>query len=247
MLVVGKAFSVLSDPDKRKQFDSFGVDPESRGGTPRSRQNGQFHEFDMEMTPEELFEMFFNGGFGPGGGLSLLLVSVTAAHHHQGFRRTHVRRQQHPFFRQQPTPTQAEGGFGFLHLLPLFMLLFLSLFNSYLNSEPSYTPFSLSRTTYHSTEKRTAKNQVPYFVNARVYRTEYSNAQRKLDMLEETVENSYIRAMAQRCEHESEVKRERIREARKWAWLSSDDTRIKEAENMVLPSCDELKRVRRQK
>jgi len=70
-VVVSKAFQVLSDANLRAAFDSHGGDPESRSsGVPsfRSANGGGGMRFDNEVSPEELFNMFFGGGF-PGGGM----------------------------------------------------------------------------------------------------------------------------------------------------------------------------------
>lgn len=89
-VVVSRAFQVLSDADKKLRYDKFGGDPDSRfspgasgpsgasspfaggfgGGFPRSSGPGG-PSFDEEISPEELFNRFFNGGFGGmGGGFS---------------------------------------------------------------------------------------------------------------------------------------------------------------------------------
>lgn len=72
--MVSKAFSVLSDPDKKKKYDSFGGDPDARfnpatagggGGSPFPGGGfGRGGGFQEEMTPEELFRQFFGGAFG---------------------------------------------------------------------------------------------------------------------------------------------------------------------------------------
>jgi curved DNA-binding protein CbpA len=72
--MISKAFQVLSDPDKKKKYDSFGGDPDARfqpptggGGGPAGFSGGGFPRgggFQEEMTPEELFRQFFGGAFG---------------------------------------------------------------------------------------------------------------------------------------------------------------------------------------
>lgn len=77
--LVSKAFQVLSDPDKKKKYDQFGLDPDARfdpraaagasgGGGPSPFGNGFARRgpagFEEEMTPEELFRQFFGGAFG---------------------------------------------------------------------------------------------------------------------------------------------------------------------------------------
>ena len=77
--MVSKAFQVLSDGDKRAVYDRSGDDPDSRGGMSSARSaagsafsNGSFARgggFESEISPEELFNMFFGGGMnGMNGG-----------------------------------------------------------------------------------------------------------------------------------------------------------------------------------
>ena len=65
---------MLSDPDKRAAFDRHGDDPDSRtagmdgAGFPGMRAYGGGGMYADEMSPDELFNMFFGGGgFGGGG------------------------------------------------------------------------------------------------------------------------------------------------------------------------------------
>lgn len=78
MIVVSKAFQVLSDADKRTHYDKYGGDPDSRGGGGAGPagfgggggspfRGGGFPGRGPEMTPEELFNAFFGGGGGFGG------------------------------------------------------------------------------------------------------------------------------------------------------------------------------------
>lgn len=72
--MVSKAFQILSDPQKRAAFDQSGGDPDSRfggmgsPGTARAFAGGR--QFEGEISPEDLFNMFFGGGMGGqmGGG-----------------------------------------------------------------------------------------------------------------------------------------------------------------------------------
>ncbi|RPB26662.1 DnaJ-domain-containing protein [Terfezia boudieri ATCC MYA-4762] len=77
--LVSKAFQVLSDPQQRETFDQFGGDPAARGGGGGGEENpfsgsrstggrgaGGFARR-SELSPEDLFNMFFGEGFpGPG-------------------------------------------------------------------------------------------------------------------------------------------------------------------------------------
>ena len=64
--VVSKAFQVLSDPDKRAAYDANPkADPETRF---RAAPTFNGRQFDGEVSPEELFNMFFGGGVPVNGG-----------------------------------------------------------------------------------------------------------------------------------------------------------------------------------
>jgi DnaJ family protein B protein 12 len=73
-LVVSKAFQVLSDSSKRAAYDRHGDDPDSRfsgmssspSGFGGGRTPGGGMAFESEISPEELFNMFFGGGGGGG-------------------------------------------------------------------------------------------------------------------------------------------------------------------------------------
>lgn len=84
--MVARAFSILGDKEKRSKYDEFGGDPDSRfgaggagpaAGNPfagfarRAPSGGAGfgpNMWDEELSPEELFNRFFRGGGGLGGG-----------------------------------------------------------------------------------------------------------------------------------------------------------------------------------
>ena len=65
---IGNAFAVLSDPEKKRQYDLYGP-MDSQPSGPRSRRTRQgfyehdpTHGFESDMTAEEIFNMFFGEG-----------------------------------------------------------------------------------------------------------------------------------------------------------------------------------------
>ena len=63
-IAIGKAFSVLSDPKKREQYDQYGqaMEPQhNRGGHTGGRQQ-YYYEEDDDFSAEEIFNMFFGQG-----------------------------------------------------------------------------------------------------------------------------------------------------------------------------------------
>jgi len=61
--VIAQAFSVLSDSNKRAHYDRYGVDPGDRGmgrgGTYGFGGGSGGPMYESEISPEELFNMFF--------------------------------------------------------------------------------------------------------------------------------------------------------------------------------------------
>lgn len=62
---IGNAYAVLSNPEKRRQYDlTGGEEPSSPSHSHRG--GFDFHRgFEADITPEDLFNMFFGGGFPP--------------------------------------------------------------------------------------------------------------------------------------------------------------------------------------
>ena len=60
--MIGNAFGVLRDAEKRRQYDLYG---EEETRSPRRNHHGRRHDFthgfEADMTPEEIFNMFFGG------------------------------------------------------------------------------------------------------------------------------------------------------------------------------------------
>ncbi|KAK7687838.1 hypothetical protein QCA50_009057 [Cerrena zonata] len=177
--MVSKAFQVLSDSQKRAIYDRHGSDPESRfsgmSSSPSSSgragptfASGPFGGgFDGELSPEDLFNMFF-GGSGPmGGGFGGGPV-FTTSFGPGGFRATRVRT--HHNHNQGQARENAEPRSILVQLVPLFLLLAFSLLNALpsLFSSP-ITPdprFSFNPTSLYNVERRTEGLGVKYHVNA---------------------------------------------------------------------------------
>lgn len=174
---VSKAFQVLSDPQKRSIFDRSGSDPEDRtSGMPSAasafQSFGGNAGFDGELSPEDLFNMFFGGGgargFGNGfsgfGGGPVFTTTFGPG----GFRTTNMRGGGGA--RQQQGNGNAEQRSTLLQLLPLIILFAFSLLSVLPNlftTPPVPDPrFSWTKSSRFNTERHTGGLGVPYHVNA---------------------------------------------------------------------------------
>ena len=115
---ISSAFDTLSDPQKKLEYDQYGTDDNSG---PAGGGRGGFHG--QQVNPEDIFEMFFNGGMPRQRG---------ARRGGGGFQSFHFGG--HPQQRQQQQQQQRGGGEGgggnpfgqLLQFLPILLFLFLS-------------------------------------------------------------------------------------------------------------------------
>ncbi|KAJ3721233.1 hypothetical protein C8R42DRAFT_721957 [Lentinula raphanica] len=174
--MVSKAFQVLSDPQKRRAYDASGFDPEDRTARSSGFSSASFNggqAFEGEMSPEDLFNMFFGGGgnaFGGGFGGGPVFTTTFGP---GGFRTTRMggfngaaRQQQ----QQNEVPRSA-----FIQLLPLIILFAFSILSALPNlftTPPIPDPnFSFVPTNRYYMERHTPTRDVIYHINP----TEFMN------------------------------------------------------------------------
>jgi curved DNA-binding protein CbpA len=130
---VGLAYATLSDVQKRSIYDRYGEeDPDQRGGGMRGGHRGA-HFHGQDVSPEDIFNMFFGGmqpgaaggGFG-GPGVRVYSTGFGPGFAFGGMNHPNMARQR----AQQQQQQQDSGLLGqLLQFLPLMMILFLSFFN----------------------------------------------------------------------------------------------------------------------
>ncbi len=133
---IGNAFAVLSDVEKRKQYDLYGSEEQQQ----RRRSNNSYYDngyydytrgFEGDLSADEIFNMFFGGGF-PSGNVYVR-------------RGNRWNRETHRHSAQNQNQEVASGYNVLLQMMPVLVLLCLSLMSTFFVSDPTY---SLSRTQY---------------------------------------------------------------------------------------------------
>ena len=214
---VGKAFAILSDPDKRAHYNRYGDDALVQ------QQQQQQHEGhrDDDITPEEIFNMFFGGG---------------------GFRPRGRPPQPQQGDRQQQVP---RGGMATLtQLLPLLLIFIMSFFSFPSNPE---VPFSLNPTQHFNVQRTTQMANVvkgiPYYVE-RGFEQRYTTDWRDLKRVEQMVEQAHVSKLAENCETIKMRQKRMIYRARN-SRSEDRESAMRKALEMKMPPCDELRRLRR--
>ncbi|KAK9695365.1 Chaperone protein dnaJ [Basidiobolus ranarum] len=224
MDIISKAFTILSDVDKREEFDRSGCDPESRSSGMRGFSgNTRGYQFEDEINPEQLFNMFF-GGFQP--------ATFMGA---DGIR--YRRQYQRPQHARRAAPADSDAS-TLVKLLPFFLLFLFSIFSSMFSGTPD-PGFSFSKRGQYNDRRTTVKRHVEYFVEPQEFNSVFPNHYNtKFEQFERNVERHYHQTLVQACNQEYQRKRDAIMRAQGWAPFMTDKKKLEEAQNRPLPYCE---------
>lgn len=208
---ISGAFDCLSDSKKREMYDQYGHDDSVAGGGSGGGGfgHGGFNMNGQEVSPEELFEMFFRGGFG-GPGMRTRTFHFGGGR--GGMRGGGRRAQEEPEDRGR-----GGGGGGFMQLLQLLpiLLLFLMSFGGSSTSydQSSRVAYSLAREGKFVNAKYTTllgnDISIPYYVTD-TFAAKYGRSSSDLKKVEQQVYFEYQDVLFNKCSHEKERKRARI-------------------------------------
>jgi DnaJ family protein B protein 12 len=255
LTVISKAFTVLSDPQKRAIHDAGGGDPEQRGGGGHAGFSGFRAQsfgaspFGDEISPEDLFNMFFGGGMASGANLHRQGTTFSfggapgfssATFVGPGFRartfNNNTARQQHNH------PQQPRSGWSILlQILPLILLFGYTLFSGLLTEE---TPvFSFHSTAIYTQPRMTSAHRVPYYVEPNAF-IPYLQNNYKLSKVEQQVEVDWARILQSKCLDEKKNQRIELNKASGvvFGYIGRNEGRYQQILNQKLKSCEELKR-----
>uniref|UniRef100_A0A1A9ZUI6 J domain-containing protein n=1 Tax=Glossina pallidipes TaxID=7398 RepID=A0A1A9ZUI6_GLOPL len=214
---VGNAAGVLTDAEKRKQYDLYGLNEHhNHGGNANSTRSGYYTSdfgytrgFQADVSAEELFNMFFGGGF-PQQNI---------------YMRSQRRRQQ-----REERENQSSSS-ALINLLPILLLIGLSMMSSLFISDPIY---SLTQSHKYSSKRETNTLKIPYYVKENFY-AEYQGS---VGRLEESVEEEFINHLKHSCARERTYRDSMMSKARSFG----DRELYRKAQNINLPSCDNLQK-----
>ncbi|KAF3853826.1 hypothetical protein F7725_014514 [Dissostichus mawsoni] len=210
---IGNAYAVLSNASKRRQYDQCGEEKKNPSSSGPENEN-----FEADISPEDLFNMFFGGGY----------PSSSASMYANGRMRNQRRDR-----RERPR----EGGFAlFVQVMPILILVIVSALSQIMVNSP---PYSLSyRPSAGYTQKRlTMSLKVPYYVGEHFSR-EITGL--NLKNLERTVEDDFISNLRNNCwkEKQQSIGRNALQSSLFWRQRS-----VPKSTEARTPSCAKLSEI----
>lgn len=244
---IGEAYEVLSDKKKRDTFDRFGEEGlkpgglnSGGGGTTFARYsygNGDDRAFEGNIGPEEIFNIFFNGGLPTGTFTSRRWQSSNSHrrnHFHHSSTNHHNSGGHHHGEQQDVSP-----GFNLLmQLMPVLVLIGLSIASYWLQTDPPYSMHATSKYVFR-------RNLEPYDISYYV-KDDFEKQYRGQDLkrIESQVVEDYLHDLRNRCIREKTYKDNMLHRA--YYVYYNNEKLIEEAKNIKTPSCSQYEKIRTQ-
>lgn len=271
--MVSRAFSCLSDPKKRAEYNRFGhEDGNTRMGSPggfqfRHAASSPFAQgFEGELSPEDLFNMFFGGAFGgsgmanPGGATFHFSSSSSPfgpifAQHFGNFAAAGGDPRRRRYERGSTQPDRPGNMIAFLlQVVPLVIVAVIMYLASFAQSETTdprwqsaseFISLEYSGRYFPAGPYHTSNLKVPYYAT-RQFESQFppsfdrgslsGRRQRALFELEETIEKRYLGHLQQKCKAEMDDLNKR-----RAAHQNNPDL-LQKLQSEICKSCDELYR-----
>lgn len=210
---IGNAYAVLSNKTKRQQYDECGDERRHP-----NRQGPDSNNFEADISPEDLFNMFFGGGYPASNG--------------HAYTNSRMRFQRPPPRRERPR----EGGLAlFVQVMPILLLVIVSALSQLMVNSPAYS-LSFRPSAGYSQKRLTENLKVPYYVGEHFSR-EFTGV--NLKNLEKSVEDDYISNLRNNCWKEKQQKEGMLYRARYFG----DTDLYERAQRARTPSCAKLSEI----
>lgn len=242
---IGQAYEVLSDKKKRDTYDRYGEEglrPGGGGGGSGSSRttftsygygNGDGRAFESDITPEEIFNMFFNGG-----AFTSRRWQSNNSHRRTQFHSNNHHTNHHANHHNQQGEDVSPGLNLLVQLLPVLVLISLSMASYWLQTDP---PYSLYATSKYVFRRQLEPYGIPYFVKDD-FEKQYRGSD--LQRIESQVFEDYLHELRTKCLREKNYKENMLHRA--YYVYYNNEKLIEEAKNIKTPSCTQYEKIRAQ-
>ncbi|XP_029436709.1 dnaJ homolog subfamily C member 18 [Rhinatrema bivittatum] len=227
--VIANAFAVLSNPENRQRYDEYREEVPLPPKNTQVWYNHRHQNFEANMKPEELFDMFFGGRF-PTGNVHMF---SNGSSHAPSYRQRHRNERPREMEENETRPQNMYS--AFLQLLPVLLLVVVSVVAQLMATSPPYSLFQ-KPSLGHVINRETQNLQVPYFVSKN-FEKSYHGA--SLQDLERLVERDFMDNIQANCWKEKQQKSELTNLAQ----LYRDERLRQKAESLQLDSCRKLSKL----
>lgn len=215
---IAEAFEVLSDADKKRDYDMLGKTKTSQGSSFSRFHGASGDDVDAEILRH--FQFFFD---------------------HPSNRMRFTRQQ-----RRSPPAPNTQNPFQsllFILLNGLFLVaVFFPVIVPYFEEKPI---FSLRKTSYHTLERQTQMMNVRYFVSSNFENDLEGSVNLSLEAIENLVEKEFFAQMQAQCSREKQTKQYFESKARSLFMLAEEKERYRQAaRELEMPGCDFVKMFR---
>jgi DnaJ family protein B protein 12 len=241
--LVSNAFQILSDPVKRKQYDlhgddSGGIMQQQQRAYQQATRNAFYTNMEDDITPEEIFNMFFTGMAGGArprqfnrNGRRAYQSPFHQQHFHFTTRGGAAHQQQQ---QQHQGSDQSPGLMQFAHFIPIILLILFSFMSMPSGDEHIFT---LHRTASMPIQRQTQKYETPYFVD-RNFMHRYGRDSRAIHQVDQQVEHAMYKHYAEQCQKQTHAKQEAIKNAQYNISGRNQADALNRANNMATDACE---------
>ncbi|XP_062908782.1 dnaJ homolog subfamily C member 18 [Mobula hypostoma] len=223
---IGNAYAILSNPEKRYQYDHR-REESTTIRSPYTNNSSHYREFEADITPEDVFNMFFGGRFPTGNIHAYTNGGTTYTHFYR--RRRHMNERTE----EEEQENRIQGTYSaFVQLLPIFILVLVSLVAQLMVTNPHYS-LQYKPSLGHILSRETEHLRVTYFVG-KGFEKEYRG--KALQNVETNVENDYIDYLQKSCWKEKQQKTDLLN----LATLYRDERLKQKAESIKTENCEKL-------
>ncbi|EGR28062.1 hypothetical protein IMG5_183860 [Ichthyophthirius multifiliis] len=187
---IAQAYDCLTDPQKRAFYDKYGDQQ------PEQHYNQYRQQFNDDISPENIFNMFF-------GGMNPFENGQSGVYYRQQYQQQRQQQQYQQQQQQQQGNKKGSNILRLLQMLPFFLIFFGGFLSNLLKEGPLYsTEYSFT----HNIKKYTSQLKTTYYVTKN-FEQKITQEPSFLKNVEQEIEKDYIKKLITECSKNQQLQR----------------------------------------